>query len=123
VTTARAPRAIAVGLLAGLTSGLLGVGGGIVMIPLIVVVLHLSQHHAHATSLAAIVLIAAAGALRFALDGSVDWDTAGLLAAGSLVGSPIGAATLDRIKERPLKISFGLIGLVVAVLLVFTPGS
>jgi uncharacterized protein len=93
------------------------------MIPLLVYVLHLTQHHAHATSLAAIVLIASAGALRFALDESVDWDAAALLAAGSLVGAPLGATTLDRIKDRPLKISFGIVGLVVAALLVIAPSS
>jgi uncharacterized protein len=91
------------------------------MIPLLVVALHLSQHHAHATSLAAIVLIATAGSFRFALDGSVDWGAAGLLAAGSLVGAPLGAALLDRIKDRPLKISFGIIGLVVALIFLVTP--
>jgi uncharacterized membrane protein YfcA len=115
--------AIAVGLVAGLASGLLGVGGGIVMIPLLVVVVHLTQHHAHATSLAAIVLIAASGTIRFALDGSVDWGVAGLLAAGTLIGAPFGAATLDRIKERPLKISFGITGLIVAIFLVIAPGA
>lgn len=123
MTPGRAASAIAVGLVAGLFAGLLGVGGGIVMIPLLVGVLHLTQHHSHATSLAAIVLIAAAGALRFALDGSVDWGAAGLLAAGSLIGSPLGAATLDRIKDRPLKISFGVVGLIVAILLFLFPGA
>jgi uncharacterized membrane protein YfcA len=93
------------------------------MVPLLVAVLHLTQHHAHATSLAAIVLLASAGALRFALDESVAWDAAALLAAGSLVGASFGAAILDRIKDRPLKISFGVVGLAVAALLVFVPGA
>jgi uncharacterized protein len=121
VTFGRAATSIAVGIVAGVGSGLLGVGGGFVMIPLLVAALHLTQHRAHATSLAAIVLIATAGSLRFAVDGSVDWRAAGLLALGSLVGAPLGAALLDRIKERPLKISFGIIGLVVSVVFLVTP--
>ena len=123
MTAARAASAVIIGLTAGLASGILGVGGGIVMIPLLVAVLHLTQHHAHATSLAAIVLIAAAGAVRFALDGSVDMGAAALLAGGSLIGSPVGASALDRIRERPLKIAFGALGLVVAAFMFFTPGS
>jgi uncharacterized protein len=91
------------------------------MIPLLVVVLHLTQHRAHATSLAAIVLIASAGAFRFALDGSVDWGAAGFLVAGSLIGAPLGAAFLDRIPERYLKISFGIIGLALSVTLLVAP--
>jgi uncharacterized protein len=117
VTIKRVAITIAIGVGAGVASGLLGVGGGIVMIPLLVALLGLSQHHAHATSLAAIVVIAAAGAVRFALDGSVDLAAAGLLAAGSLAGAPLGARTLDRIKERPLKLAFGIVSLAVAVLL------
>lgn len=93
------------------------------MIPLLLAVVGLTQHHAHATSLAAIVLIAAAGALRFAMDGSVDLSSGALLAAGSLVGAPLGAATLDKIADRPLKIAFGVVGLVVAAFLVFAPGA
>ena len=87
------------------------------MIPLLVAALGFPQHRAHATSLAAIVLIAAAGAARFALDGSVDLGVAILLAVGTLAGAPLGARTLSRMNERRLKFAFGLLGLAVAVLL------
>jgi uncharacterized membrane protein YfcA len=123
VTIKRATIAIAIGTAAGAASGLLGVGGGIAMIPLLVATLGFPQHRAHATSLAAIVLIAAAGATRFAVDGSLDLGAAGFLALGSLVGAPLGARALARIKERPLKLLFGLLSLAVAILLAFGTGT
>ena len=101
--------AVGVGLAAGTLSGLLGVGGGIIMVPLLVALVHLSQHQAHATSLAAIVPIGAVGALTFGLDGEIDLRVAGLLALGTLAGAPVGARIMSRIKERPLKIMFGLL--------------
>jgi uncharacterized membrane protein YfcA len=107
--------AAGMGLVAGILSGLLGVGGGIIIVPLLVVLVHLSQHQAHATSLAAIVPIGAVGALTFALDGEVDLEVAGLLALGALVGAPLGARIMSRTEERPLKIMFGLLMIAVGV--------
>jgi uncharacterized membrane protein YfcA len=107
--------AAGMGLVAGILSGLLGVGGGIIIVPLLVGLVHLSQHQAHATSLAAIVPIGAVGALTFALDGEVDLEVAGLLALGALVGAPVGARIMARIEERPLKIMFGVLMVAVGV--------
>ena len=121
MTLKRVAISLAIGVGAGAASGLLGVGGGIVMVPLLVSVIGMSQHHAHATSLAAIVLIAAAGAVRFGLGDSLDVAAALLLAAGSLVGSPLGARFLDRVKEAPLKIAFGALTLAVALVLALVP--
>ena len=85
------------------------------MVPLLVALIHLSQHQAHATSLAAIVPIGAIGALTFALEGEIDLEVAGLLALGALVGAPVGARIMSRIKERPLKIMFGVLMAAVGV--------
>jgi uncharacterized membrane protein YfcA len=74
-------RLILIGFLAGLASGLFGVGGGIVMVPLLVWLVAFDQHRAHATSLAAIVVIAAAGAIVFGNAGSIDYVVAGLMVA------------------------------------------
>ena len=111
---------IACGLGAGILSGLLGVGGGVVMVPLLVFVARQSQHHAHATSLAAVVLIGAAGALTFGLDGKVDIGLAALLAAGSLFGAPLGARVMARTAEGNLKIALGLFLIVAAGLMLWT---
>jgi uncharacterized protein len=99
--------ATGIGLIAGFLSGLLGVGGGVIMVPLLVAI-GLSQHKAHATSLAAIVLIASAAAVPFALEGRVSVAAAVLLAAGSLVGAPIGARLMAKTPEATLKIAFGI---------------
>lgn len=108
------------GLVAGLLSGLLGVGGGVVMVPLLVGVVGFSQHSAHATSLAALIAIASVGAAKFALEGSVDFAVAGLLAAGALVGAPLGAGLMARAKESTLKILFGALMIVVGAQLLWS---
>ncbi|MGH8573565.1 MAG: TSUP family transporter [Gammaproteobacteria bacterium] len=109
---------VGIGALAGVASGLLGVGGGIVMVPLLVFAAGLSQHQAHATSLAAIVPIAAMGAVPFAVDGRIDYGIAALLALGSLIGAPIGARLMAGLQEAPLKIAFGTLQIVVAGILI-----
>jgi uncharacterized protein len=102
------------GALAGLTAGLFGVGGGIVIVPPLVAFAALSQHQAHATSLAAIVPIAAVAGTRFAIDGSVDWSAAALLSAGTLLGAPVGAWLLARSSAGTLNLAFGGFMLIVA---------
>jgi uncharacterized protein len=99
---------IGIGVIAGLMSGLLGVGGGIVVIPLLVL-LGFSQHQAHATSLAAICPIAIVGATKFALAGEVEYALAIALAAGSLIGAPLGARIMARLPESKLKVVFGAV--------------
>jgi uncharacterized membrane protein YfcA len=120
VTLDRSTTAIvASGFVAGAMSGLLGVGGGVVMVPLLVFVARQTQHQAHATSLAAVVLMGAAGAATFAMEGEVEVGLALALAAGSLVGAPMGARIMARTAEGPLKIAFGVLMLVVAGLMVW----
>lgn len=111
---------IASGLFAGVMSGFLGVGGGIVMVPLLVAVAHLSQHEAHATSLAAVVLMAAVGAATFAAEGEVAVPLALVLAAGALFGAPLGARIMANMAEGNLKVAFGSFMLIVSGLLLWT---
>lgn len=99
---------IAIGLLAGAGSGLLGVGGGTVMVPLSVLWLGLTQHRAHASSLAAIAPIALVGAIAFGLEGELDVAAALSLAAGALLGAPVGARMMAGLSEGRLKIAFGV---------------
>lgn len=99
--------AIGIGTLAGVGSGLLGVGGGTILVPLSVLWLGLTQHRAHATSLAAIAPIALVGAVAFAVVGEVDVAAALGLAAGALVGAPLGARVMAGMSEGRLKIVFG----------------
>lgn len=116
-------RALAVGLLAGIASGLFGVGGGVVLVPLLVRVCGLDQRLAHGTSLTAIVPIAASGTVGYALAGEVDWTLAGLTALGALVGTPIGARLLGRLPVRTLRRGFAVLLLLTAVRMLLSPAG
>ena len=83
--------ALALGLAGGTLAGLFGVGGGIVFVPALTLGLGLSQLSAEATSLAAIVPVVAVGSFRQHRSGLVDWHSAGIIGACSLVGVLVGA--------------------------------
>lgn len=90
------------------------------MVPLLVLVAKQTQHQAHATSLAAVVLMGAVGAATFAYEGEVEVGVALALAAGSLFGAPLGARLMARTPEGSLKAAFGVLMLVVAGLMLWT---
>ena len=99
--------ALAVGFSGGLISGLLGIGGGVVMVPGLVLALGFAQRRAHATSLAAIIPIAAVGAALYAVDGGeVSPAFAALVAAGAVVGAPVGVRALARLPEGVVRVLF-----------------
>lgn len=105
----------AVGLLAGFLSGLFGVGGGILMVPGLVLVLAMEQRRAHGTSLAAIIPIAISGVVGYAIDGSIDVAVAALLFAGSWFGALVGTALLAVAPQRALRLGFAALLLATAV--------
>lgn len=125
MTTTRSDRlrqpgaALGLGLVAGVFSGLLGVGGGLIIVPGMVLLLRRSQHVAHATSLAAIVPTAVAGVLAFGKASAVDWKVGALLAAGSIPGARAGAVAMKRVPAEQLRTVFGVFVIVVAVWLAF----
>jgi uncharacterized membrane protein YfcA len=106
---------VAIGVVGGLLSGLLGVGGGVVMVPLLVLWAGYRQRDAHAASLGAIIPISIAGILTFGIAGRVHWLDALALALGAVIGARVGAGLLTRIDERVLKIVFGCFLVAVAV--------
>ena len=108
---------IAIGVAAGILSGLFGVGGGILMVPAMVLLVGFSQQQAQATSLAAIVPIAAVGAILFGGAANVDLPAAAILIAGSLVGVQLGARLMDRLSDAWLSRIFGVFLAAVAVIL------
>jgi hypothetical protein len=107
--------AVLLGLVAGFQGGLFGVGGGIVMVPGMVLFLAIPQHRAHATSLAAMIASSSAAVIPLATNHRIDWDTAGFLAAGSIVGAYLGARLFSRIPEVWLAGGFMLLALASAV--------
>ncbi len=90
-------RLVLIGLLGGLLSGAFGVGGGIVMVPLLIVIAGFDQRRASATSLMAIVPTAIAGSIGYLAGGQVDFLAAGFVAAGGVAGSFLGATLLRRL--------------------------
>jgi uncharacterized membrane protein YfcA len=90
-------KAALLGVAAGFAGGLFGVGGGLVIVPGLVLWLHMAQHRANATSVAAIVMSAAAATLGFGTADSVSWTTAAVLFAGAGFGAAYGARSMARI--------------------------
>jgi uncharacterized membrane protein YfcA len=109
------PQLIAIGLAGGLLSGLLGVGGGVVMVPLLVLWAGYAQRDAHALSLGAIIPISLAGIATYGIAGEVRvWDALAL-SIGAVAGARVGAGLLTRLDEHVLKLAFGVFLLCVAV--------
>jgi uncharacterized membrane protein YfcA len=111
------PKLLAIGLGGGLLSGLLGVGGGVIMVPLLVLWAGYAQREAHAMSLGAIIPISIAGIATYGIAGEVRYWYALALAAGAVAGAQIGAQLLAQIDERLLKVVFGAFLVGVAVLM------
>jgi uncharacterized protein len=111
----RVMRAGLVGVAAGFLSGLFGVGGGMLIVPALVLFLHFEQRLAHGTSLAAIFPIAASGLAALSIEGKVDWPVGVLLAIGSVGGAVIGTHVLHVLPPR-------FLGLLFAGLLIVTAG-
>ncbi|HET7481801.1 MAG TPA: sulfite exporter TauE/SafE family protein [Actinomycetota bacterium] len=112
---AQAWKLVAIGLGAGAGSGIFGIGGGIVMVPLLVLACRFEQHDAHVTSLGAGMILAVSGAATYAVNGRVSVVVGACLAAGALVGAPLGASLMNRLAEAPLKAAFGALLIVVAI--------
>lgn len=119
----RLPRSLllaAIGLGAGVMSGMFGVGGGIIMVPAMVLLVGISQQRASATSLASIVPIAAVGALMFGRADSVDLPGALVLAVGSIIGVQIGTRLMSRVGDDRLRIGFAIFMIAIALVMLLS---
>ena len=110
--------AIGVGVLAGVLSGLFGVGGGIVFVPGLVVLAHLSQVHAEATSLLAMIPVALLGAYRQERYGNLRLRAGLAIGLLSAAGGAAGVALANVLPERALRVAFAALMLVIAAQLV-----
>ena len=111
-------RLVAIGVLAGLFSAVFGVGGGIVAVPLLVAVAGFEARPATATSLAAIGVIAVAGAISYGARGYVDLGGALLVGLPGAGGALIGTAVQQRITVRSLSLGFAVLLLGVGIRLI-----
>lgn len=108
-------RTIAVGLVAGFLSGLFGVGGGILIVPALVLVLKFDQRLAHGTSLAAVLPIALSSMTSYAVADKIDWPVALFLAVGALAGAVLGTHFLHKLPHDVLALGFSLLLIATAV--------
>jgi uncharacterized membrane protein YfcA len=99
----------AIGTAAGAFSGLFGVGGGTVIVPLLVLWLAFGEREATGTSMAAIILIAALAAAGQALYGNVDLGMAALVGIPAIGGAIAGTALQQRLPERAVSLAFGVL--------------
>ena len=106
--------AAVLGFVGGVLSGLFGVGGGILFVPALVLVLGLTQVHAEATSLLAILPTVVAGAWQQHRYGNVDWRAALLIGLGSIAGVEGGVQLAKALPEDVLRRLFAVFMLVVA---------
>ncbi len=107
--------AIAVGLAAGVAAGLFGVGGGILFVPVLTLVLGLSQINGEATSLLAIIPTAVAGTWTQQRYGNVRWRAAAVMGVAAVVGVEAGVQIATALPESTLRRLFGLLMIAVAI--------
>ncbi|MGY8885886.1 MAG: sulfite exporter TauE/SafE family protein [Flavobacteriales bacterium] len=113
---------IIIGLLAGMLSGFLGVGGGVIMIPLMLILLGMNQHEAQGTSLAVLAVpVTFIAAYTYHVSGSpINWRYAGLIAVFFVVGGLIGSKFAVSVPQNILKKIFAFVLLVVAIKMFFS---
>ena len=103
-----------IGLLAGFLSGLIGIGGGIIMIPLLLL-MGMSQHQSQGISLAVLAVpVTALAALNYYKEGYIDWRYVGIIAVFFVVGGYFGSKMAVNLDQKMLKKVFGFILLLIA---------
>jgi uncharacterized membrane protein YfcA len=109
-----------VGLAAGILGGMVGIGGGIVIVPALVYFLAFSQHQAQGTSLALMLFpVGILGVINYYKKGYVDFRYAGLLAIGFVLGSYLGSRFSLSLPQLTVKRIFGVIMLLVSLKMLF----
>ncbi|WP_324209737.1 sulfite exporter TauE/SafE family protein [Flavobacterium sp.] len=106
---------VIIGIMAGILSGLVGVGGGVVMVPMLVLFLGFSQHQAQGTSLAVLVVpVTAIAVYNYYKEGYIDWRYAAIIAVFFVIGGYFGSKLAINIDQKMLKKIFGVVLLLIA---------
>ena len=119
----RSARVIAVGVVAGLLAGLFGIGGGVLVVPGLVLLAAMPHRLATGTSVAAVLPMAASGMIGYAVHGEVDVPRAALLALGAVAGAVLGTSLLQRLPVVVLRWLFAALLTASAVQLLVDPGD
>ncbi|HEU5310314.1 MAG TPA: sulfite exporter TauE/SafE family protein, partial [Candidatus Eisenbacteria bacterium] len=112
---------VLLGIVSGLLGGLMGVGGGIVLVPLLVHLLRMGQHEAQGTSLAFVIATALVAVIPYYGNERLDLVLAAALTLGAVPGVMVGSRVAARISARTLRIAFGAFLLLVAVRILVAP--
>jgi len=110
---------LGMGLAAGLLGGLLGIGGGVFIVPALVLFLGFEQHRAHGTSLAIVMALSVAAVISYFAHGNVDLVFSVGIAAGGMVGAVVGGGVVQRINSTALRRIFCLFLVVTAAKMVY----
>lgn len=108
---------VCIGMFAGVASGYVGVGGGFLMVPLMLSLVHINMSKASGTSLIAVMILAIPGVIEQAVLGNINYIVGIAIAVGSIPGAVVGAKLVKVVPERTLRFVFGFFLLVAAVLL------
>lgn len=109
-----------IGLLAGVLSGIVGVGGGVIMVPLAVFLLGMTQHEAQGTSLAVLAIpVTLVAALNYYKAGHIEWRYPLIMAVFFIVGGYFGSKIALSLDQLLLKRIFGAVMLIVSIKLIF----
>lgn len=108
----------AIGLVAGVASGYVGVGGGFIMVPMMLSLVGISMRQASGTSLIAVMILAVPGVIEQALLGNINYAAGIAIVIGSIPGAVVGARLVRVVPERMLRFIFGCFLLLAAALLV-----
>lgn len=115
---------LAFGLAIGLLSGLLGIGGGVLLVPGLILLFGLSQAEAQGTSLAVLIPpIGLFAAMVYYQNGYIRLPVVGLIAAGFLIGAYFGAMLVPHVPTSALRVAFGLLLLYLGFVFLWTPSE
>lgn len=118
--TATIVQLVVIGVLAGILSGFVGVGGGIIIVPALVWLLGFNQHHAQGTSLAVLLLpVGIFAVMNYYKAGQLDWKVALIIGAGFVLGSYFGSKWALVLPTDVVKKVFGVFMIVAALKLIF----
>lgn len=109
---------IGIGVVAGLFAAMFGIGGGVVIVPLLLLVTKLTPRRAAATSLATLILTSLIGVVRYSGTGHINWQAAALIGAPAVIGVLIGIRLQKRISAEWLVLGFGLFLLLIGLRLI-----
>jgi uncharacterized membrane protein YfcA len=116
----RVPRLLLIGLVAGFFAALFGVGGGILIVPLLILLATYRERRAMATSLAAIALTALAGTIAYGLHGHLHPLDAALVGIPAMAGAVAGSTLQQRVANRTLSLAFAALLVGIGIKLIVT---